>query len=214
MAAGLVALGDDDVDAHLDLLARLRRTAHQRGDLDAVVVGELDHVGRRRTEGVGEQGDGMAEGDVDVRARLAVGPAEQGARTGRVIGESRNAVALQDLRDEAAVLVGDHRLQRVLEPIAGGQVGARGGGGHHHVHTVRTASDVLVDPATLDLELLGGEGKGAEHAHAAGAADRGHHVTAVAEGEDGELEAEGLGDAGAHLAIPLRVVPPWQRPGL
>ena len=38
VAAGLGALGDDDVDALLDLLARLLGAADERGDLHAVLV--------------------------------------------------------------------------------------------------------------------------------------------------------------------------------
>ena len=55
VSARLAALGDDDVDAGVGVLARLRRRAAQRGDLAARVVDVLDHVGRRRAERVGDQ---------------------------------------------------------------------------------------------------------------------------------------------------------------
>ena len=59
-------------------------------------------------------------------------------------------------------------------------------------------ADVLVDPVELDLELLGGEADGAEHAETAGLADRHHHVTAVREGEDRELDVEVVADGRMH----------------
>ena len=43
--------------------------------------------------------------------------------------------------------------------------------GDDDVDAVGLVADVLVDPLELDLELLGGEADGAEHAEAAGLAD-------------------------------------------
>ena len=57
---------------------------------------------------------------------------------------------------------------------------------------------LLVDPVEFDLELLGGESDGAEHAEAAGLADRDHHIAAVREGEDRELDAEVVADGRVH----------------
>ena len=53
---------------------------------------------------------------------------------------------------------------------------------------------MLVDPVQLDLELLGREADGAEHAEAAGLAHGGDDVAAVGEGEDRELDAELVAD--------------------
>jgi hypothetical protein len=47
VAAGLVALGHDDVDAVGDVRQRMLGRAGERGDLDAVLVALLDHVDRR-----------------------------------------------------------------------------------------------------------------------------------------------------------------------
>src|SRR6185503_2524052 len=65
------------------------------------------------------------------------------------------------------------------------------------------------DPREVVVELFGRVGHGAEHPEAAGLADGGHHVTAVAEGEDGELgpqevldacpQGEGVAPTGASL---------------
>ena len=67
--------------------------------------------------------------------------------------------------------------------------------GDHDVDAVGLVADVLVDPVELDLELLGGEADGAEHAEAAGLADRDDDVAAVGEGEDRELDAEFVANA-------------------
>src|SRR5581483_10121097 len=66
------------------------------------------------------------------------------------------------------------------------------------VDAVRPSAHRLVDPAQLDVELVRGEGGGAEDAEAAGPADGGDHVAAVAEGEDGVLDVEQVADGGAH----------------
>ena len=57
----------------------------------------------------------------------------------------------------------------------------------------------------LDLELLGREADGAEHAEAAGLADGGDDVAAVGEGEDRELDAQLAGEVGLHEVSPLDV---------
>src|SRR5262249_48846480 len=66
------------------------------------------------------------------------------------------------------------------------------------VDAVRPIADVLVDPLELDLELAGLEADGAEDAEAAGAAHRRDDVTAVAEGEDRELDAKGVAEGSVH----------------
>ena len=79
---------------------------------------------------------------------------------------------------------------------------------HDDVDAVGLVADVLVDPVQLDLELLGREGDGAEHAEPARLAHRGDDVAAVAEGEDRELDAEAVAERGAHVAI---IAPPPAR---
>jgi hypothetical protein len=63
-------------------------------------------------------------------------------------------------------------------------------GGHHDVDAVGLSADLLVDPRELDLELLGREGEGAQHAEAARLGDGGDHVAAMAEREDRDVDAE------------------------
>ena len=76
--------------------------------------------------------------------------------------------------------------------------------GDHDVDAVGLVADVLVDPVELDLELLGREADGAEHAEAAGLADGGDDVAAVGEGEDRELDAELVAEGGVHVGQSLR----------
>ena len=63
----------------------------------------------------------------------------------------------------------------------------------------------------LDLELLGREADGAEHAEAAGAADRGDDVAAVGEGEDRELDAETVTEGGMHCGMSYLDIPGLRR---
>ena len=71
--AGLVTLGDHEVDAGGDVTHGVRRLAGQRGDLDALLVRSRDHVRRRCAERVDDQLDRVAEGDVHQRDGLVVG---------------------------------------------------------------------------------------------------------------------------------------------
>ena len=84
--------------------------------------------------------------------------------------------------------------------------------GDEDVDAVRLPAHRLVDPAQLDVELLRAVDGGAEHAEPAAPGDGGHDVAAMAEGEDGVLDAELVADAGAHgitvgrrrVALPAR----------
>src|SRR5690606_5209563 len=91
------------------------------------------------------------------------------------------------------------------------------------VDAVGLVADVLVEPGELDLELLGAEADGAEHADPARLGHRGDDVAAVAEGEDRELDAQLVADRGAHGGASLvgcrsvrsgrgRRRPRWPRP--
>ena len=200
MPTGLGALGDDDVDAVLLVLQGVTGTARERGDRDATLVGSLHDRRGRRPERVDEQRDRVLERDVHLREPRGVGPAEQVVRV-RVLGQGRDVVLGQHLLDEVAILLRDHRLELALElhgvtvrpPCLFEQRGR-----HHEIDPVRAAVHVLVDPVELDLELLGREVQRAEHSHAAGLADRGHDVAAVAEGEDRELDAEAVANGRVH----------------
>ncbi len=113
VAAGLVALGHDDVDAVAHVRQRVLGGARERGHLDAVLVALLDDVDRRRAERVGDQHRPVLQGDVEVRARHGVQPAED-ALAALALRERRYAELEQRLVDELLVLLGDHRAE--VEP--------------------------------------------------------------------------------------------------
>ena len=104
----------------------------------------------------------------------------------------------QQLVDPVAVMLRDHLLQLLAHPLRVELAGTLVLRRHHHVDAVRLAVDVLVDPVQLDLELLGRERQSAEHAEAAGLADRGHDVAAVAEREDRQVDAEHVAHTCLH----------------
>jgi hypothetical protein len=91
-------------------------------------------------------------------------------RTGGAARESRCAHLLELLRIELA-----HAL--VLA-------------GNDDVDAVRLVADVLVDPLELDSSCSGGKPT-APRRRSRRLADRRDHVAAVAEGEDGKLDASG-----------------------
>ncbi len=154
------------------------------------------HLRRRRPERAGDQPDRVLERHVDQpgRARRGHPPAELVRR-----GAGHGAGPLTpyfDSRcgDEVAVPFGDGLGQ----PRAAVQRGRVDLAGHEHVDAVRPAAHLLVDPGELGVELLGCVRDRAEHAEAARVGDRGHHVAAVAEGEQRELDAETFADSGPH----------------
>jgi hypothetical protein len=53
---------------------------------------------------------------------------------------------------------------------------------------------MLVDPAQLHVEVVGVVAARPEHPEAAGVGDGGHHVPAVAEGQERELDPEQVAD--------------------
>ena len=114
------------------------------------------------------------------------------------VGE-RDAVIGEDLAGEVEVLL-RHHVGQHLRQLVGGQVRVHALVlvGDDDVDAVGVVADVLVDPVQLDLELLGREADGAEHAEAAGLADGDDDVAAVGEGEDRELDAELVAEGGVH----------------
>ena len=108
MAAALAALGDDDVDAGVGVLAGLVGRAAQRGDLAAGVVDVLDHVRGRGAERVGDERHlRVPQRDLDLRGRGGLGPAEQ-LQGVLVAVVDRDAVVGEDLAGEVQVLLRHH----------------------------------------------------------------------------------------------------------
>ncbi len=116
----------------------------------------------------------------------------------------------QEVLDELAVLLRDHRPQIRLElggiELAHALVVA----GDDDVDAVRTVADVLVDPVEFDLELLGTEPDRAQHPEPTRLRHCCHHVAAVGEREDRELDPELPGHFGLHVVSPVANVG-WKR---
>ncbi len=185
MAAGLVALGHDDVDAGFLVLAGVPGAAGERGDQDVAVVGARDDVAGRGAEGVGEQPDGVVEGDVELGAGDLFHPAGDAPPGGLALGQFGNAVRGEGVPYEPAVFLGDHRLD----------VGLRDAldllRGHDHVQSVGPAPGVGVEPVEVAFEVVGvGVADRAEHAEAAGPADGRGDGGERREAEDGVLDAQ------------------------
>ena len=113
-----------------------------------------------------------------------------------VAGQRRHAEVVQEAVEEGLVLgrqAGGH-----AGGVEAAVVGAHVLLGQQQVDAERRAARFLADPGQVVVELLGGVGHGAEHAEAAGAAHRRHDVSAVAEGEDRELDPQQVLDPGVH----------------
>src|SRR4029077_18045284 len=130
-------------------------------------------------------------------------PAEQLAHRALALGQLRDAVVGEHLVGEAAVLRGGRLAQHLLELLRVDLAHPLVLDGDHDVDAVRPVADVLVDPAALDLELLGRKSDGAQHPDASGLADGRDHVAAMAEGEDGKLDPETITDVCPHDALPF-----------
>ena len=59
-----------------------------------------------------------------------------------------------------------------------------------HVDAVRLAVDLIVDPFQLTFELIRRETCRSKYSETAGSADGGHHVPAVAESQQREIDAK------------------------
>ena len=116
--ARLVALGDDDVDAVVDVALGVLGAARQRGDRDTGLVRLVDDVLRRRAERVGDQLDRMLERHLDVRPGHRMQPAEHARGALLVVGQRRHPEVGERLVDEVAVALRDQ-----LVDVAGRALG-------------------------------------------------------------------------------------------
>ena len=210
---GLGALRDDQVNARGDLLDGVLLGSDQRRDGDATFLARLDHVVRRYPQRIGDELHRMGQRDVE---QLAAGVPRQRRPAEAALRLGFDVVVAQQVVDEIAVGLRD----------AAGQVGARQLLAlalelrrHDQIHPVGLAADRLVDPRQLTVELLGGVRRGAQHAESAGVGDRGHHVAAVAEREEREVDAvlltqrlRGHGDQYYLTAVNKGREPPNTRP--
>ena len=190
VAAGLAAGGDDDVNPSGDLTHGVFAGSHQGGDRDAVLTAELEHARRRHAEGVGDEADGVPEGDhhgVLRSGRMQVASEVQRTAPHRLQAVAIDIVSRQHLGGEGLVRLGDGGEQALgIERRALAEHLVR----DQQVDAVRLAVDVGVNPGEFLLEPFGSHARCAEHAHAAGARDLGDDVATVAESEQRELDAQ------------------------
>ncbi len=194
MAAGLVALGDDDVDAGFGVAAGVLGAAGEGGDEDAVVVGARDDVGGRGTEGVRQEFDGVVEGDVELAPGDLLHPAGDPPAGGLALGELGDVVLGEGVAHELSVAGRDHRLDVGLADAVDGLLG-----GHDDVEAVRLAVGVLLHPVEVAFEVVGGGvADGAEDAESTRAGDGRGDRREGREAEDGVLDSQFLAQLRLH----------------
>ncbi len=133
--------------------------------------------------------------------RGRVGPAEQVVAALDVVGQRRDVVVGEHLLDELPVLLRDHLLELRLEVV-----GARRPPGSSTLAGITRSTPYGLPSTCSSIHFSsissssGVKYERAEHAHASGPAHRGDDVTAMAEREDREFEAEFAGELRAHDA--------------
>ena len=198
MAAALVALRDDDVDAGLLVGQRLLRISAQRRDLEPRTVDPLDYVLRGGAERIGDELHLVVrERDFELGQSRGYRPAQKPSPP-LVFGELGHAVVGEELRGEFVVLGGNRGAELLLELLRIELTHALVPVGDDGVDGVGLVADALVDPRQLGLELLRRESHRAEHPHSPGLADGHHDVAAVGEREDRDVNPEKVTDLGSH----------------
>ncbi len=185
VAARLVPLGDDDVDARLRVVPGVPGAPGQGGDENAVVVGAGDDVGGRGAERVGEELDRVVEGHVELAACHLLHPAGDPPAGRLPLGQLGHPVAGQQVSDEPSVPFRDHRLDVRL----GDALDLLGG--HDDIEAVGLAVGVPVQEVEVAFEVVGvGVADGPEHAETAGSGDRRGDLGERREAEDGVLDSQ------------------------
>src|SRR5271166_51572 len=72
------------------------------------------------------------------------------------------------------------------------------------VDAVGLTVDMIVDPFQLEVKLIDRESGRSKHSETAGSADSSHHVAAVAEGHQREIDAEHFANGCFHSDDSLR----------
>ena len=146
MPARFVDLGHDDVDTGRGVAPRVLDRAGEGGDLDAPGAALLDHPGRRRAEGAGDQLDLVLEEHLDHFALLVETDRHLAAEVD-VFRERGDLVAGEELLDEAAVFGGNPRVE-LARVEAARLVAADELGGQQQVDAVGLVADLLLDPGS------------------------------------------------------------------
>ena len=160
-----------------------------------MLLAHVDHRFRRHAERIGDQPDGVAERGLEnfqralsvERLRLVV--IDAGLR-------QFDAVFFQEVAGECAVLVRNSRFQA----FPGDVLLARGGDvlRDQHVEPIGLAIDVIVDPFQLLLDGFGRMRRRSKYAETSGAADRCHHITAMAERQQRKFNSKHVADRRFH----------------
>ena len=174
-------------------------------------MGPLDEVCGRRPERRCDEVCVVCEQHVEERRHaLRVDPHATDSPSRRVVvGRRWHVVASEQLVDPVPVLLGKQLDE--LAAIETALVGARELLGHQQVDAERLSLHLLLDPAEVDVELLGGVRDGTEDAAPACVGHRRDDVAAVAEAEDGDVDADEVSGRCAHRTILLVTVLPRDR---
>jgi hypothetical protein len=195
LASRLGALGDDHVDARVAMADGVLGPAGEGGDEHPGGVRPLDERRRGSAERAGDEPDRMGEGDIEECADGVRCDAQARPRLVGTLGEGWDAVAREDLVDEALLLGRQELADGVLvECVAGVGLQSR----EQQIDSVRPAAHLLVDPRKVDVEASRGVGDGTEDPEPASVGHRGDDVPAVAEGDDRVLDAERRGHPCLH----------------
>ena len=103
VAAGLGALGDDDVGAGGRVAGGVDRRPAEGGDEDVFLMRALDQIGRWRSERRRDEADVVGEGDIE-QGRDLVRRDRQAVPGALAFGQRRHGVALHDVVEESPVL--------------------------------------------------------------------------------------------------------------
>ena len=173
-------------------LTRVLLGADERRDGHAALSSRFDHVVRRHAQRVGDQLDRMAERHLE---QVLAGVTGKERRTGprRLLG--LDVMCGQQVGDETAVVLRDPAGELTPRQVLAFALELRR---HDEVDAVGLRADVVVDPRQLLVQLLRRECRRTKHAEPAGVGDGGHHVPAVTEGEEREIDTELLTDGWLH----------------
>jgi hypothetical protein len=195
----VVALGDDGVDAGLELPLGLARLADQPPDLDAARVGGLENEDRA-SEARGEHRHLLVQDHLELLARHVLGHPTELVELRRVLGR-RDVVPLLDVLGVGALRLGDLRLELLHRADGGDRRG------EHQVDPEGPIANPLADPLDVRGDLVRRVVRLAHHRERTGVGDGHDHVLAVGERDDRVLDAERVAEPGVERVLRQNEVP-------
>ena len=163
VAAGLVALRHDEVDAGLDVAlgmlsgtgARLADPRRRRRPCPASAARRVHHQGGRRARAMSSCGPARSAEKIIPAPASPTGPREDGSPSGM-----RDVVTAR-MSATSATCSGGMRPHGLDRQAA--LVGTLVASGHDQVDAVRAVAYLGLDPVEVDLELLGAVRSGSQH---------------------------------------------------